>query len=1318
MSGSGGAGGYDYQADVNAYVATYILCGQPLGWFDDFNDTPTAVLSETDGPGDDLGIETGANIKIEVQSKHGLTRGEKFNDAVRGLINGLIRDPALRCVLLVDSTTSGTIRNEFRDDVRRLADGRTDNLREITKSVLALFTPGENVDSSVFCRFRVIVRDLADGEEGRASCTALLRQVVADSIQMGTAWDVLGKDGHRQMSRRGRRDAAAFSRLLGARVALKQNASNFAVAAEAYRSWQIKVFGQFFVPGVGVTLPIDRAWIGLRILGDELSKTRPNKSLARMVQAYHEWERLADDFTRVERREAEYLLAFDDRVVVLGGPGSGKSTLADRIAWRAAREGQRVLKVRLKTVAAGMREGQGFDQALIAAAADTSGLPIKTAEQILISPDVLVADGLDETDPARADVARALVSWCAGHPSCQVCVLTRPAGHEPGLLPGFRHVELLPLDSMAIEKHSLVLFRESLSEEAALLCWCDFLSLVRDAKSKHRVASLAARNPLLLGFLVRLTIDGVAVGENRAALYEQVVRLVQTNKVGDREVGPEVDEVVAYRVVDLLGWLVTRRPEIPRSAAVQEIGGDLAVQLKLPHLRASQEAERALRHWEARRLIERLTAGHQEALVFVHPSLGEFGAARYAASLTDAELDSWVKEAQTEPRWRQVVLLAAGLGQAERIVQGLLSFDRLEDPNSTEVILAAAALEEAQLNNPALTTTVVDRLSARLTSPIPLVAVEAALAMRPLAAYIPDKIGAISASLIDHAQAWTHLAGMALALAAGPEFVGIDRVRSFLETFESAPRFLLRNRAKLQQSLPEEASELKDDAVKNALERLFQELPPAEAASMAEALGMSGKTTRRIEEIVRQVLEAHGQQEVSERIRKRWSLAPEAADWLISPERSRGATLAFLDAVQRATQYPQRPVTSTNNRPLVNLAAVRDAMGIMEVPLGDWYVLGQRTAEDVVAEAAHAAIVALGLDPRVVGEEVNQALGYIDEDSSLYRVLPSVSTKPDWSRCVNAGLDLSLLGQGLFHPCLAIIWSSACVLSQEGWGSEVRELVDKALTNGGEKTLQITAQLVEPVWGLEAITILLRRFSQPLTPGCEHLYPPLVMLARAADHGSVRVAILGGIEHQNPAIAKGAATSVLLKPDLFEGKDVGRIEQLLTHWTRRGTWCNRCRKAVLGSSCPSCNVVPPSPRAALVRILTILKALSHERLISLCRDDCSDVAEAARKGLVEIASSDGEKFRQLLDGIALEEVPIQVLEELLALPVDSLNPHAGAIAALAQSPSVPVRLSLLRSLPSGWASHALAHDILNAGLCDPDPAVRTQATRSLRSVSR
>ena len=422
----------------------------------------------------------------------------------------------------------------------------------------------------------------------------------------------------------------------------------------------------------------------------------------------------------------------------------------------AIQRGQQVV-VRL-SVAAAMLKADA-DRALLLDRLRLVRCPSRSLLPSSPSPDILIADRLDET--TRTEPASPKPSFLgAGHPKCHVCVLTRPSAMN--LVPRLP-ARRAPLDRTAIDEHRAG--SESLLGSEQGTKYGRFPS-VHDSNASHRAATLAARNPLLLGFLVRLHADGVALGKNRAALYEQVVRLVHASKVVGRETESDLGEAVANRVLDILGWLATRNPVLPQSEAVREIGRHLERELGIPRLRASQEAERALRHWEDRRLIERLMAGSHEAFVFLHPSLGEFSRPLRRRS-TDSELGIWLKEVRAEPRWRQPLLLAAGLGQVARIIPRLIAMDRPDEPTSTESVLAAAALTESEADDPELSAAVVERLSARLTSPLPVVAVEAAAALRPMAAYASRAIGPIAAKLVDLHPPLPRLAATALSIAAG-----------------------------------------------------------------------------------------------------------------------------------------------------------------------------------------------------------------------------------------------------------------------------------------------------------------------------------------------------------------------------------------------------------------------------------------------------------------------------------------------------------------------------------------------------------------------
>jgi hypothetical protein len=136
VSGSGGDRGYDYQADAIAYVAAHALAGQSLGWFDGHNDVPNVWKAETGGPGDDVSVITTEGLSIEIQAKHGLQRGEEYDKTFRKILRGLQSAPDLRAVVLVDRHASGIIREDLKNDIARLGQGRTDMMKPITADLL------------------------------------------------------------------------------------------------------------------------------------------------------------------------------------------------------------------------------------------------------------------------------------------------------------------------------------------------------------------------------------------------------------------------------------------------------------------------------------------------------------------------------------------------------------------------------------------------------------------------------------------------------------------------------------------------------------------------------------------------------------------------------------------------------------------------------------------------------------------------------------------------------------------------------------------------------------------------------------------------------------------------------------------------------------------------------------------------------------------------------------------------------------------------------------------------------------------------------
>ena len=135
---------------------------------------------------------------------------------------------------------------------------------------------------------------------------------------------------------------------------------------------------------------------------------------------------------------------------------------------------------------------------------------------------------------------------------------------------------------------------------------------------------------------------------------------------------------------------------------------------------------------------------------------------------------------------------------------------------------------------------------------------------------------------------------------------------------------------------------------------MFRELPPAEAGRVAELVATSDDLAVRTIGIAETYLVIHKQQEAIDRIRdrrlKRWKF-PSPED--IFPRKpSRAATDAFLDAVLMATNVRRSSTPAPTEMPLLYLAALQHAMHIMELPIGDWYVIGDRDAEGVLTEGS------------------------------------------------------------------------------------------------------------------------------------------------------------------------------------------------------------------------------------------------------------------------------------------------------------------------------------------------------------------------------
>jgi hypothetical protein len=124
----------------------------------------------------------------------------------------------------------------------------------------------------------------------------------------------------------------------------------------------------------------------------------------------------------------------------------------------------------------------------------------------------------------------------------------------------------------------------------------------------------------------------------------------------------DLGPILADRASEKIGWLLQHGAVVSGQETTEKLREYLAAERDLPVVAAEVKAEECLAFCKDRGILERLTAGTREALVFVHVQLGEYAAAHHAPRLGREEVVWWVREVRRDLHRRKVVLSAAGTG--------------------------------------------------------------------------------------------------------------------------------------------------------------------------------------------------------------------------------------------------------------------------------------------------------------------------------------------------------------------------------------------------------------------------------------------------------------------------------------------------------------------------------------------------------------------------------------------------------------------------------------------------------------------------------
>jgi Predicted NTPase (NACHT family) len=1206
MSGKGQASGSDYEADAFAFVSTHILAATALPWFDDPADVPTVIWVQKgkESPGDDIGVELRSGRTIEVQAKHGASGNEDFVGSAARLFAGLQHDPLMLGVLLVDTSSTGSIRSKFDEDIRRIADGIKITPRLVMKKVIDnLRERGVILEASTLQRFRLIVSDYGPGSDAAALAQHHVATVLADPARRVAAWQLLGREGLRVAKRAGRQDGPALARIL---KSLAIAAWVEASSRERYLDWAIETNATFVLaPLPDIRIDTFAAW-------DELMPRPVIEQAvtdADAIITYHAWEERRDRATSRDAYDTRTLLEKSKSAVILGGAGSGKSTLTRRFVREACEGGFLAMRVELRQVALAVEDGKPFDEALIESAFQGCGLDDATRRGLITRADFLIADGLDETEPFRAAIATHLLAWIKGHPRTAVVVTTRPVGHSAGLLPGISLFDLSALapggtSGLASEIFNAAFGDADRADQA--------LERFEEEIESNRAATLAARNPLLLSCMVALSIEGRPLPKDIPALYAEVVDLLRRTRPHDRvSTAKDIDAVLAWLVVEEAGRLLAETPSTTRDALVTAVAERLEREGLGNRFASRQAADNTLLFWEEHRLFERLRIGTREYLTFVHLNLGEYAAARCVGALPESELASLLARVRRLPQWREVILLAAAAGAADRIAAMLLDLDDAADPASKEAFLAAACLEEIAAPDVGLAERAIDAVVMRLGG---VAQIEVAEVLLGLARFAPERVSRVSLPLLDASSHVTRLVAEAGVFAGDQTLVPRGLPRKWLEEYVPVqPLYFGKHHPERASPLPAEARELQQRTASLAIDALFQGTSRDEAISVAQAFLPKASTSMLGDLWV--PLSRHGAGDIIELLIAKHQESVLKSLLTLDTTKHREELLALFDAISDAAGSPEE----YENEPLNTLPLLSRVLGALRFWELEGERLDKRDDQESLALVLKRVLRGMRIDLERLRCEL--ASGYRIANAltprGIYPHVRQVAAHVDWRIAASEVIPSELLLRALIHPCDVVTWTAAELLENGAAGDQAHKVVAAALQNGRHFTCFLVVQVAPEVIGVElaADVIRARLHNGDDRPWRLRGIFEGLAIGSAELRSALYDEILAALTRSNSFVAEAAADAVESLKTRCTPEHIAALRAASQFWLNHKGWCERCDLEVSGRFCLKCHIGIQFPLARLVRELVRCDSLTADELRSFASHGDPDVKQAVNKAL-------------------------------------------------------------------------------------------------------
>ncbi|MBQ8823242.1 MAG: SMEK domain-containing protein [Lachnospiraceae bacterium] len=1058
-----------------------------------------------------------------------------------------------------------------------------------------------------------------------------------------------------------------------------------------YMSFLEKESEYITILGLGEKLPMEQVWIQLSLMNvKDMDAGLPDGQWS-FLQQYNEY--------KISHRNAydmEAVLADRENAVILAGPGMGKSTLCKKLFMEFRKERKTVVKVRLFDVARYMRDGNSFVEAVCLAASEAVSFHLEK-EELDREFDVLILDGLDECSDLQHEVAKGITVWGIGHEAVRIIVTSRPIGYCAAEFEGYRHFQIVPLEDEELEHAAITLLRVIKEDYEE-----DFQWFQQQMKSRS-ARELACRSPLLLGFLVQLSLGRRNLGQYKVGLYKDIMQVWlegssrhNEKKRKDVELQEGIEAIAYYLMSSIEG---KTQSAYFKESIVSYVGAFFQTELGVGRLQASGVAEDCLEFWTQRGILERNYISGRESYLFLHLNVGEYLAASHLAKKSVQERCGWIRENYRKNIWHETIRMLVACDTEGHALEELLRLGRQEKLPDVAVFLAAEGVAERETEE--CPQELYDRLLFYVQGDNPYLAEKAAEAAAKLRGKEIDWHVETLLTLWRSGQSWSKNAAYHIYLSVPQEQQDYEVIREYVLYYSDERDH--RTRWKYSRDLENTILFLREDAqdapVVEALKGIYYHhcsvYEMQQLDTYFERLGL-GNWTKEFMEKVRSEMPPYDFGEIHKKLD--------------------GAEARL---VQILAELYGSESTEEDLQVCVEYSKLTEAVELMQRPVSELFLLERDLEKSCAASLLRAACAAAEVDTKKIRKEIfvmqTMPADSVISISGQRRV--KVLKSPCWEK-TRGMVSKEDIVEGLCSVS-SIMGDLAMQVAYENWEMEGLRSEVVALFEGNKPSCIYRAGILLLAEDVKTASDFL---LQRMLKGDGAILPELLQLLGICncqlDNWQMWLEALNRcLEYGREAVR---AVALYLQGDVLRQVPKEALHQLLPvvkhtlqEWENKKLKCRRCKEHPYlepDGFCPICHTGGELPNVNLLKALLKWEQVSMDELAGYMKHPLYDMNKAAREGMFSLLEKHPEQVGKALEKVERGFYPKDVFEVILKLAPEITGSHEKTLLRLADG-SCPERTkAFLKQLNNQkWISPADRRAYVERMLRHENEEIRSEA---------